>query len=322
MNFKPILIVAGEPNSVFLEIFFRLYKNQKIKSPLILIVSNKILKLQMKKLNFKKKIRYLNLKKIYSYNLDNDSINIIDVEYEQKKTFEKISKKSKLYIENCFKVAIKLIKSGYTKKLINGPISKKNFLNKKYPGITEYLADKFNEKKFAMLIYNRNLSVCPVTTHVPLKNVTKKISRKAIVEKTILINNFYKTYLKKRPRIAVAGLNPHCESFENLNEDTDIIKPTIKYLHKSGHKIFGPFPADTIFTKKNRYDYNVIIGMYHDQVLTPMKTIYEFDAINITLGLPFLRVSPDHGPNEKMLGKNLSDPLSLIKSVNFLDKVK
>ena len=322
MNYKPILIVAGEPNSVFLEIFFKLYKNQKIKSPMIIIISNKILKLQMKKLNFKKKIKYLDLKKIHTYKLDNKSINIINVEYEQKKTFEKITKKSKLYIENCFKVAINLIKSGYTKKFINGPVSKKNFLNKKYPGITEYLADKFNKKKFAMLIFNHNLSVCPITTHIPLKNVAKKINKKSIIEKTILISNFYKTYFKIRPRIAVTGLNPHCESFEKFNEDNVILNPSIKYLNKSGHKIFGPFPADTIFTQKNRRNYNVVIGMYHDQVLTPIKTIFEFDAINITLGLPFLRVSPDHGPNEKMLGKNLSNPLSLIKSVNFLDKIK
>jgi 4-hydroxy-L-threonine phosphate dehydrogenase PdxA len=86
------------------------------------------------------------------------------------------------------------------------------------------------------------------------------------------------------------------------------------------YKISGPYSADTIFLKKNRKNFDVIIGMYHDQVLTPIKTIYEYDAINITLGLPFIRISPDHGPNEKMLGKNLSNPLSLIKAIEFLDK--
>ena len=76
-----------------------------------------------------------------------------------------------------------------------------------------------------------------------------------------------------------------------------------------------------MFLKDNRYKFDVIIGMYHDQVLTPLKTIFEYDAINITLGLPFLRISPDHGPNEKMLGKNISNPTSLIKAINFLDKL-
>ena len=89
------------------------------------------------------------------------------------------------------------------------------------------------------------------------------------------------------------------------------------YRNKS---LNGPYPADTIFLKKNRKKYNVILGMYHDQVLTPIKTLFEYDAINITLGLPFTRISPDHGPNEKMLGKNTSNPLSLIKAISFLDK--
>lgn len=322
MSYKPILIVAGEPNSIFLEIFFKLYRNIKIKSPLVLIVSSKVLDLQMKKFNFKKRIKFLDLKKIKSYKLNNKSINIIDIRYEQKKAFEKISNKSKSYIENSFNVAIKLIKSDFTNKFINGPISKKNFLSKKFPGITEYLADKFKKKKFAMLIYNKNLSVSPITTHLSLKNVTKNINKKSIIEKVKLIDNFFRTYLKIKPRIAITGLNPHCESTENYNEDMLILKPSIKYLNKSGYKVFGPFPADTIFTKNNRRNYNLILGMYHDQVLTPMKTIFEYDAINITLGLPFIRVSPDHGPNEKMLGKNLSNPLSLEKAINFLDKIK
>ena len=101
---------------------------------------------------------------------------------------------------------------------------------------------------------------------------------------------------------------------------TAIITPAINKLIKKGFNIKGPFAADTIFLKQNRKKYDVILGMYHDQVLTPIKTIFEYNAINITLGLDYLRVSPDHGPNEKMIGKNISNPLSLIKSISFLDK--
>ena len=170
-----------------------------------------------------------------------------------------------------------------------------------------------------MLIYNKNLSVCPLTTHLPLKKVSKFIEKKMIKEKIKLLDKFFKKYLKQKPRIAVTGLNPHCESIDAFNEDEKIIKPTIKSLVKSNYKIFGPFAADTIFLKRNRKNFNIIFGMYHDQVLTPMKTMFEYDAINITLGLPFLRISPDHGPNEKMIGKKKSDPLSLIKALTFLD---
>jgi len=155
---------------------------------------------------------------------------------------------------------------------------------------------------------------------MPLKLVPKKITRKLIVEKVNIINNFYKTHLKIKPKIAVAGLNPHCESILKYNEDDKIINFTVKSLKRKKINIQGPFPVDTLFLKDNRKKYNVILGMYHDQVLTPMKTLFEYNAINITMGLPFLRISPDHGPNKKMFGKNLSNPLSLIKALNFLDK--
>jgi 4-hydroxythreonine-4-phosphate dehydrogenase len=171
-----------------------------------------------------------------------------------------------------------------------------------------------------MLIYNQNLSVCPITTHLPISLVSKKINKLKIIEKARLVNDFYKKYLKFRPKIAVLGLNPHCESIKNFNEDEKIVKPAVKYLKKMKFKISGPYPADTIFLKSNRDKFDVIIGMYHDQILGPLKTIYEHDAINITLGLSFLRISPDHGPNEAMLGKNLSNPISLIKAIKFLDK--
>ena len=171
-----------------------------------------------------------------------------------------------------------------------------------------------------MIIFNKKLSVCPVTTHLPLKLVSKKINRKNIENKIILIQKFYKENLKKTPRMGILGLNPHCESILKYNEDEKIIKPIVLKMRKTGYKINGPLSADTIFLKNNRKNYDVIIGMYHDQVLTPIKTLFEYDAINITLGLPFLRISPDHGPNEKMMGKNLSNPLSLIKAIQFLDK--
>ena len=171
-----------------------------------------------------------------------------------------------------------------------------------------------------MLIFNKNLSVATVTTHLPLKLVPKKINKKNIEIKIKLINEFYREKLNIEPRIGVLGLNPHCESILKYNEDEKIIKQVVKKMKTKRFKISGPHSADTIFIKNNRKKFDVILGMYHDQVLTPIKTLYEYDAINITLGLPFIRISPDHGPNENMLGKNLSNPLSLIRAINFLDK--
>ena len=320
MKFNPILIVAGEPNSVFFEIFFKSINNKQIKNPIILIASLKLLELQMSKLKVNKKVNIIVNKNLKKNKIFKNKINLINVNYSPKKPFEKISSKSNNYISNCFKLAFEIIKRNKIKKFINGPINKKTFLNKNYLGITEYISKKLKIKKTAMLIYNEELSVCPLTTHIPLKYVTKKINKKNIIEKVELIDEFYKSKIKRRAKIAVVGLNPHCESVGKFNEDEKIIYPTIKYLRKLNYKISGPYPADTIFLKKNRKKYNVILGMYHDQVLTPIKTLFEYDAINITLGLPFTRISPDHGPNEKMLGKNTSNPLSLIKAISFLDK--
>jgi 4-hydroxythreonine-4-phosphate dehydrogenase len=317
MNYKPIIIVAGEPNSIFFELFFKVIK-KKIKSPIILIASKKLITKQAKIL--KKKIKF-NI--IYDFEIIKKNnlkkINLIDVDFNQSSAFDKITSKSNRYIATCFNIAIKLLKKNVSNKLINGPISKKTFLKKKFNGITEYLANKTNTKKFAMIIYNKNLSVCPLTTHLPIKQVSKKIDKLEIINKVKLIDSFWKEKFNKKVKIGVTGLNPHCESIDSFNEDKKIILPTIKKLKKLKYNIEGPLAADTIFLKNNRKKFDLIIGMYHDQVLAPIKTIFEYDAINITIGLPFTRVSPDHGPNELMLGKNKSNYLSLFNSIKFLD---
>ncbi len=309
MNSKPILIVPGEKKSIFFEIFFKSLKLRKFNSGIILICNKKKLDREIKIFNFKKKIELLDKFEINPKNIKKNKIYLIDV-----KNYD-----SKNYIFDSFDIAFKLIKSGFTYKLINGPIDKSKTLKKKYLGITEYISKKFNKKKFAMLIYNEKLSVSPITTHLPLKLVTKEISKRTIKEKVNIINDFYKKFLKFKPKIGIVGLNPHCESIHNFNEDQKILLPVIKSLRKKIN-IKGPFPADTIFLNKNRKNFDVIIGMYHDQVLAPIKTLFEYNAINITLGLPFIRISPDHGPNKNMIGKNKSSPISLIKALSFLDK--
>ena len=319
MNFKPIIIVAGEPNSIFFEIFLKTINKNTFKSPLILIASKDLLQKQIKFFKSNIKINELDYsKKKLKINKFN-KINLINVEYKQDKLFDKISDKSNKYINDCFEIALEILDKKFSDKLINGPISKKYFLKKKFIGITEYLANKTNSKNIAMIIYNKSLSVSPLTTHLPVKYIAKKIIKSDIINKVKTISSFWKKRFKNKPKIAVTGLNPHCESIDAFNEDEKIIKPSVKFLQKNKYYVSGPFPADTIFLKNNRKKFDVIFGMYHDQVLTPAKTLFEYDAINVTAGLPFIRVSPDHGPNEQMLGKNLSNPLSLLRSIQFLD---
>tara|TARA_B100001057_G_scaffold121220_1_gene119949 strand:- start:1617 stop:2582 length:966 start_codon:yes stop_codon:yes gene_type:complete len=316
MKNKPAIIICGDPKSTFIEILIKSLKNnsfKKVNFPIILICSKKLIMNELKRFKAKINIHDFNSLK----NLKNKSVYIIDIPLDLKKlSLSKIN----TYINNSFEVGLNLIRENNFFSLVNGPISKTNFLKGNYVGITEFLAHKTGTLNEVMLIFNKKLSVSPITTHIPLSKVEQKIKKKIIINKIHKINDFYKKILGFKPNIAITGLNPHCETFKGKNIEKTEILPAVKILKKSKVKIFGPFSADTIFLKDNRIKYNVIVGMYHDQVLGPMKTIYGFDAINITIGLPFLRITPDHGPNYKMYKLNKSKPESLIQAFNFIKK--
>ena len=123
----------------------------------------------------------------------------------------------------------------------------------------------------------------------------------------------------KKPKIGILGLNPHNAELRKKSEEIKIISPAIKKMKKLGIKLDGPLVSDTLFMKDYK-KYNIVIGMYHDQVLAPFKAIFKFDAINVTLGLKYLRVSPDHGVATNLIGEKKADPQSLIKCINFLNK--
>jgi len=324
---KPVIIVLGEPNSVFIEILSKVLKKtsvvKKLNYPLIIIGSKKLIISQLNLLRSK-----INFESLFEKELTTkfkNKVYLIDVKYKFTKPFEKISYNSKNYISECFKIALEFVDKGISDIIVNGPISKKHFLQNKYPGITEYIYFK-SKKKISnnpvMLIYNKKLSVSPLTTHIPLKNVNKKIKLKTIINNVLLINNFYKKKLKVSPKIAITGLNPHCETSSKFSEELRIIKPAIKKLRKQNINILGPYPTDTFFLKENLKYFNVLVGMYHDQILTPFKTLFGFDASNITLGLPFLRLSVDHGPNNKMIGKNKSSTSSLENIFKLIHSLK
>ena len=316
MSFNPSVIIGGEPQSVFIEILLKSIKRKHL--PIILISSEDILIKNIKKFNFKTKFNYLNKDLT---NLNKNKINLININYNKFSFLKKtITTESNNFIDLSFKKALEVINKIKCSGLINGPISKKTFLKGKFKGITEFLAKKTNSDDPVMLIYNRKLSVCPLTTHLPISKVSGKVKKKLIIDKVKKIYFFYKNILKTSPKIAVTGLNPHCESFDKDNKEKKEIIPAIKYLKKIRINVEGPYSPDTIFLKENTKRFDVIVGMYHDQVLGPMKTLYGFKAINITIGLPFIRISPDHGPNIQMLGKNKSDPSSLLESIRFLKK--
>ncbi len=312
MSIDHIIIVAAEPKSIFLEILLKYFSSthfKKNKKKISIIGNISLMKKEIKKNNHKIKINEIldvtKSKKNY--------INLIDIKIYKSKTSN--------YITDCFEKSLSILKKNKNVSMFNGPVNKRTFLKKKYLGITEYLAKKTNSKNPVMLIYNKKLSVSPITTHLPIKYVSKNINKSKIIKKVKSINSFFVKNLKKKPKIAVLGLNPHCETTEKTGEEQKEIIPAIRKLRSYKLSVSGPFSADTFFIKKNINYYDVVVGMYHDQVLTPLKTLYNFNAINITIGLPFVRVSPDHGPNISMYGKNKSDPSSVFCAMDFFNKI-
>ena len=316
-----ILLISGDPNSINSEIIYKCWKNlNKIKRKNIYIISNYLLlKKQFKLLKYS--IKLFKVKDI-NENLYSNSLKILDVPLKFKNPFNVSFKSSSIFIKDTLNLAHNLAQEEKVKGIINCPIDKK-LLKKNNLGITEYLAAKCKIKNNSevMLIKSKDFSVLPITTHIKLKDVAKKINSKLILKKIITFNNWFKQTYKKKPKIGILGLNPHNAELVKNSEEHKIIIPTIKKLKKKGYKINGPLVPDTLFIN-NYKNYDVIVGMYHDQVLIPFKTIYKFDAVNVTLGLKYLRLSPDHGVAKNILKKKIANHLSLLNCINFLNKLK
>tara|TARA_B100001564_G_scaffold359652_1_gene382255 strand:- start:143 stop:1105 length:963 start_codon:yes stop_codon:yes gene_type:complete len=316
---KKIILISGDPNSINSEIIVKSWRslNSSLKKRLYLISNYDLIKKQFKRLKFNKKIVEVDS---VSDKSNDPSMKILNVDCNYKNPFNVSRKNSSKFVNDCLNLAHKISLDTNILGMINCPIDK-TLLNRKNIGVTELLAAKckIKNKSEVMLIKNKRFSVSPITTHIDIKNVSKRIKYKTIVNKVLTINNFFKKILNKKPNIGILGLNPHNAEMRQNTEEKRIIEPAISFLKKKGLKLKGPLVADTIFIKDFK-DYDVIVGMYHDQVLAPFKTIFKFDAINITLGLKYLRVSPDHGTAKNIILKNKANPKSLIECINFINK--
>lgn len=317
---KSIIIILGEPNSISSEIFLKsLNYIKKTKLNFIIIGNYSLLEKQANYLDFKINVKF-KLSEINS--LENVKFNFINVDYKQSKPFNLKTNNSDTFVKKCFEHAVILLKKKLAIGLVNLPINKSKFTKNKYKGITEYIADKTNNRnKENMLLFNENFSVLPLTTHIPLKKVYKEISYKKIEKACKNISNFYlNTIKRKKFKIGILGLNPHNgENGYIGNEEKKIIIPAINKLKKK-YPIIGPLSPDTSFLQREKLQIDVLIGHYHDQILTTFKTKFDFNAINITIGLPFIRISPDHGIGTGIIGKGIANPKSFKKAVKFFSK--
>ncbi len=245
---------------------------------------------------------------------------ILDIKLKFKNPFKIKKNNLKNFVSSSMNLAHKLSLTNEIIGMINCPINK-NVLNLKKTGITEYLASKCKVKDNSevMLIKSNRLTVCPITTHIDIKDISKKLKQNLIINKIKTINKWYKKNEKKIPKIGILGLNPHNAELRKNSEEIRHIIPSIRKLRKLKININGPLVSDSMFIEKYK-NYDVIVGMYHDQVLIPIKTICKYEAINVTLGLNYLRVSPDHGVASNIINKNKANPKSLINCIKFVNK--
>jgi 4-hydroxy-L-threonine phosphate dehydrogenase PdxA len=316
---KKIIILSGDPNSINSEIIFKSWKKigSSVKKNIYIISNYKLLKAQIKKLKLKINITQVSgIEEI----VKNNDLKVININLKFINPFKVSQKEASEFVIKSLNMAHKYGLNKNVKGIINCAINK-NLLKKKKAGVTEFLASKCKVKNNSevMLIWNKNFSVSPITTHIDIKDITKKLNIDKIVNKIKTINNWFKKEFNKQPRIAILGLNPHNSELRNNSEEKKIIIPAIKKLKKFKIKCEGPLVADIAFIREYK-KFDTIVGMYHDQVLSPYKTIFKFNAINITLGLKYLRVSPDHGVAINLIGKNTADASSLIKCIQFVNK--
>ncbi|WP_370304315.1 4-hydroxythreonine-4-phosphate dehydrogenase PdxA [Pseudooceanicola sp.] len=222
--------------------------------------------------------------------------------------------------------AVGLVQSGAAAALCTAPIHKKALIDGAqfaYPGHTEFLAALAGVERVVMMLASDQLRVVPATIHIALAQVPQVLTP-ALLRATIEITarDLTRRFGLTRPRIAVAGLNPHAgEGGAMGGEELDWIAPLIAELAAEGLQITGPHPADTLFHAAARARYDVAVAMYHDQALIPIKTL-DFDrGVNVTLGLPFIRTSPDHGTAFDLAGKGLANPSSLIEALKLAQRM-
>ena len=215
--------------------------------------------------------------------------------------------------------AVEDLKKHYIDVLVTAPINKNNIQSPqfKFPGHTEYLAQKFGKKDYLMLMVADTLKIGTVTGHIPLKEVSDSLTKDLILSKIQILNrSLIEDFGIRKPKIAVLGLNPHAGDCGLLGkEEQDIIVPAINSAFENNMLVFGPFPADGFFGSSEYKKYDGIIAMYHDQGLIPFKTL-AFDAgVNFTAGLPIIRTSPAHGTAYDIAGKDIASPDSFKEAV-------
>ena len=321
---KIILISAGDPSSIASELTIKALQSGKIIDDILPIIvtdsslienHKNIIEDNWKINEIKDEKNFLDYKK--------NNFNIIPMKIENKVKLGNPSVKNCEFIKSSIIKCIELENRTIASAIVTNPINKNIMYQAgfKYAGHTEFLAtfSKINIQPVMMLV-SEYLKTIPLTIHVPIKDVPNLITRELIVSTVKITSNYLKKYFGiNKPRIVLTGLNPHSGENGDIGlEEQKIIIPCINDIkNNSSILLNGPLSADTIFSYQQRQTYDVAICMYHDQALIPIKTLDFNNAVNVTLGLDFIRTSPDHGTGFDIAGKDKANPGSLISAINL-----
>jgi len=321
---KIILITSGDPSSIAPEITIKALQSSKINKNIFPVIVtdpqliqnyNDIIKYNWKINEIKDQSNFTDYKVNY--------FNIISIQINDIVRLGKPSIVNCEFIKSSILKCIELESKTSVSAIVTNPINKKIMYKSgfKYAGHTEFLASysKINTQPVMMLVA-QDLKTVPLTIHIPISEVSGLISKELIIKTVKIVAKDLTEYFGiNKPKIFITGLNPHAgENGEIGSEEQNIIIPAIRKIKNSNDfEIQGPFSADTLFSSEARKTYDVVICMYHDQALIPIKTIDFNNGVNVTLGLDFIRTSPDHGTGFNIAGKNKASPDSLIAAINL-----
>jgi 4-hydroxythreonine-4-phosphate dehydrogenase len=331
---KPLIaITMGDPGGIGPEIILKSLKKARPKNAQLLIIGSlQVFKNAAKRLNFSLLQAPPNNVRLKSLG----PLRLLDIEDEARKRFKKCFPKKSIQSKKTvfgkvsawnaclaytsLEYAAHLAREKVVQGLVTAPIHKQaiRLIDPKFVGHTEFLARSEKVEDFAMMFVSKRLKVTLATIHIPLREVPAKIHKRLVTEKIRLTNEFLKKHLKiKSPQIGVAALNPHGNEFGR--EEDRVLKPAVCKMQQKGICVRGPLPGDQIFYEAFHGHFDAVISMYHDQGLAPFKMIAFQDGVNVTLGLPYLRTSPDHGTAFDIAGKNKAFPDALVNSICLVD---
>ena len=313
-------ITQGDSNGIGYEVIIKALSDERILDQLTPVVygSSKLFNFYCKTIP---EIEHLELNSIRDIEqLQPKKINIMecleDSAYAEPGTATAVAAQDAI---TCLEKATGDIKAGKIDVLVTGPINKKSMSTQgfKFPGHTEYLQNAFGVKDVTMLMVSNRIKLGVVTGHIPLKNVPAAVTEESILSKLALMKeSLIKDFSIPNPTIGVLSLNPHSGDGGLLgSEEQDIIIPALKKAIGQGIKVFGPFSPDGYFGLGTYQKFDATLAMYHDQGLSPFKTIAFADGINYTAGLPVVRTSPDHGTAYELAGRDLSDASSMRSAI-------